>query len=101
VWALATLGHVDAAFMGELVQVGTTKLHRFNPQALANTAWALAALDEQNAACVGALVEHTSASVRHNPTDLRQLFQFMLWLDTWQTVVATTVPPLLTASRRG
>ncbi|KAG1675396.1 hypothetical protein FOA52_012315 [Chlamydomonas sp. UWO 241] len=96
-WALATLGHVDAVFVHELVQAATPQLCNFTPHHLANMAWALATLDEQNAACVGALIEHAAAStVDFTMPELRQLFQFVLWLKTW--LVAMPVLPWLLAA---
>jgi hypothetical protein len=90
----STLSNVDAVFTGALVQAAEPQLHSFTPQDLANTAWALASLDARNAACVGALIEH-AASTKASPLVLRQLYQFFLWLDTWQA--GTAVPPRLLA----
>jgi hypothetical protein len=95
-WALATLCHVDAAFMGALVQ--GAKLGSFNAQDLATTAWALAVLDDKNAARVvmDALIERAAApAMDFRPQDLCQMFQFSLWLNTWQP--SATLPPRLLA----
>jgi ABC-type transporter Mla MlaB component len=91
-WALATLAHHNAAFMGALMVASRPKLCHLNSQALANTAWALAALDERNTPFAKALIQQMQASVP--APQLRQMFQFVLWLDTWQ-VVGTDVPSQL------
>ncbi|KAG1672292.1 hypothetical protein FOA52_004307 [Chlamydomonas sp. UWO 241] len=97
-WALATIGHADAAFMGALVQAASSQLCSFTPQELANMAWALAALDEKNAAFLGALLEQAgTCAMDFSASQLRQLFQNMLWLDAWQQV-APAVPPHLFAA---
>ncbi|KAG1679153.1 hypothetical protein FOA52_000508 [Chlamydomonas sp. UWO 241] len=94
VWALATLGCNDAAFMDALLVVAESKLPSFTAQNLAKTAWALAVLDAQNAAFVDALIRRLVTAARDfSPSAFCQLFQFMLWLDTWQ--VATDLPPRL------
>ncbi|KAG1670168.1 hypothetical protein FOA52_000880 [Chlamydomonas sp. UWO 241] len=99
VWALATPSQVDADFMGKLLQVAKRQLGSFNPQGLANMAWALAALDDQNTVSVlrvDALIEHNTASAGgFTPEARRQLFQFSLWLKTWQP--SSTLPPRLLA----
>ncbi|KAG1675688.1 hypothetical protein FOA52_002397 [Chlamydomonas sp. UWO 241] len=64
-WALATLGHVDAFFMGALVQEAGRQLRSFNPQELANTAWALATLGHMDAVFMGALVKASTLQL-HN-----------------------------------
>ncbi|KAG1672289.1 hypothetical protein FOA52_004304 [Chlamydomonas sp. UWO 241] len=84
-WALATMGHVDTVFMGALAQAATTQLRNFEPQNLANMAWAMAALDEKKAVFMGALLEQAGTCRMHcTLPQLRQLFQSMMWLDTWQ-----------------
>jgi hypothetical protein len=93
-WALATLGHTNADFIGSLLSVANPKLCSFKPQHLANMAWALAALDERNAAFAGALI-HVASARDFSSKEPRQLFQFILWLDTWQA--GTDVPPQLLA----
>ncbi|KAG1668968.1 hypothetical protein FOA52_001013 [Chlamydomonas sp. UWO 241] len=98
-WALATMGHSDADFMGALVQAATLQLLNFNPQNLANTAWALAALDEQHAGFMGALIEQ-ACTMDLNALGLCQLFQSMLWLDTWQQAAPAVPPQLFTACKK-
>ncbi|KAG1679152.1 hypothetical protein FOA52_000507 [Chlamydomonas sp. UWO 241] len=99
-WALATLGHKDAAFMHALLVVAESKLPSFTAQNLANSAWALAVLDVQNATFVVALIQRVAASATDfSATELSQLFQFMLWLDTWQ-FAADVLPWLLTTCKQ-
>ncbi|KAG1680959.1 hypothetical protein FOA52_009918 [Chlamydomonas sp. UWO 241] len=57
VWALATMGHVDAAFVGALLHVATPQLLGFRPQELASIVWALGMMAHLDVAFMVALVE--------------------------------------------
>eukprot|EP00955_Chlamydomonas_euryale_P025029 263561-Chlamydomonas_euryale.AAC.1 len=56
-WAMATLGHVDAAFTNALLQAAKPKLDSFKPQELVNTLWAMATLGHADVAFTNALLK--------------------------------------------
>jgi hypothetical protein len=64
-WAMATLGHKDAAFMGALVQAATPRLPFFSAQSLANMAWALAKFGHVDAVFMGSLVQEATSKLPH------------------------------------
>ncbi|KAG1672291.1 hypothetical protein FOA52_004306 [Chlamydomonas sp. UWO 241] len=98
-WALAALGHANAGFMDALVQAAMPQLDSFNTQGLANLAWAFAMLDVQSAS-VCALIEHAAAfAMALTPSNLCQIYQFILWLDTWHQVAPAVPPQLLAACK--
>ncbi|KAG1661642.1 hypothetical protein FOA52_007523 [Chlamydomonas sp. UWO 241] len=64
VWALATFGYYDGAFVAKLLKEAKPQLRDFNPQALANTAWALATLGRYDGAFVAALLKAAKLQLR-------------------------------------
>ncbi|KAG1677590.1 hypothetical protein FOA52_014488 [Chlamydomonas sp. UWO 241] len=97
VWALATLGHYDGAFMAALLKAATPQLRTFNPQNVSNTLWALAVLGHIDDAFMAAPLQQAAGIVRDlNAEQLFQLFQCILWLEDQHSDVA--VPAQLAAA---
>ncbi|KAG1660825.1 hypothetical protein FOA52_010250 [Chlamydomonas sp. UWO 241] len=96
-WALATLGHTDGAFMSVLLKEAAPRLRDFNPQELANTVWALAALDHAAGTLMSVLLQQAASMLlRFGAEELNQLFLCELWLKDQHSDVA--VPALLAAA---